>query len=118
MKKVIANAFSDASQLERVSRVCRGWRRGFASGVTAVEVTVHRDPEAWRARMAGLSRLLPGLQRCKAHVGAGVESVQGAVMAMAESLDRMEVRASRGVGGEGVKALYRRQALVPHPHPL
>jgi len=93
---VIASSLLDARQLEGVSRVCKGWRQGFATGVRGIELTVHRDAEQWRHRMARLRQLLPGLQRCKAHVGAGIESFPVAIATMAEHLDKMEVR---GLGG-------------------
>lgn len=88
--EVIGNSFSDAAALEGASLVCKGWRNGFASGVPGIELTVHRDAEQWRNRMAQLRRLLPGLRRCKAHVGAGVQSFPGAIAALAQELDMME----------------------------
>jgi hypothetical protein len=45
--QVIGRSFVDARQLEGASRVCKGWRRGFALGMVGIELTVHRDSEQW-----------------------------------------------------------------------
>ncbi|GBF87465.1 hypothetical protein Rsub_00176 [Raphidocelis subcapitata] len=88
--EIIGQSFCDARQLEGASRVCKGWRKGFASGMVGIELTVHRDSEQWRTRMERLGRLLPGLQRCKAHVGAGVDALPVAIDTLGQQLERME----------------------------
>ncbi|KAI8475526.1 MAG: hypothetical protein J3K34DRAFT_517343 [Monoraphidium minutum] len=88
--EVIGGSFSSPRELQGASLVCRGWRSGFASGMPGIELTVHRDAGQWRNRIAKLRRLLPGLRRCKAHVGAGVESFTGAISALAQELDCVE----------------------------
>jgi hypothetical protein len=65
-----------------------------------------------------LGHLLPGLRRCKAHVGAGVESLSGAVSALARELSAVEVGLG---GGRGARAAARvcwgrpRAPLSPAP---
>jgi hypothetical protein len=98
--QLIGRAFVDARHLDAASRACKGWRRGFARGVSGIELTVHRDARQWRHRVARLKDLLPCLQRCTAHVGAGVPSVPVAVSALAESFDQqlehLELRLGEG----------------------
>ncbi|KIY95418.1 hypothetical protein MNEG_12543 [Monoraphidium neglectum] len=89
--EVIGGSFRDPRELEGASLVCKGWRNGFASGMPGIELTVHRDAEQWRNRVARLRQLLPGLRRCKAHVGAGVSAaLPGAISALAQELQSME----------------------------
>lgn len=65
-----------------------------------------------RTRIARLRQLLPGLRRCKAHVGAGVESFPGAITALAQELDMMEVRHRRH-GRSSLKAAAARGTTGP-----
>lgn len=64
-RQLIGSSFGDMRQLDGASRACKGWRSGFASGITAIELSVHRDARVWWGPRAWGRRRGAGARSCR-----------------------------------------------------